>query len=56
MFRITAAFALDSLSPEKLNTKDKFDIILNMEIVEHVDDVNLFIKNCTKFLKKDRKI
>ena len=40
-------------SPEKLNTKDKFDIILNMEIVEHVDDVNLFIKNCAKFLKKD---
>ena len=40
-------------SPEKLNTKDKFDIILNMEIVEHVDDVNLFIQSCVKFLKKD---
>ena len=40
-------------SPEKLFTKDKFDIILNMEIVEHVDDVNFFIKNCVKFLKKN---
>ncbi len=40
-------------SPEKLNTKDKFDVILNMEIVEHVDDVNFFIKNCSKFLKRN---
>ena len=40
-------------SPEKLNTKDKFDIILNMEIVEHVDDVNFFIKESSKFLKKN---
>ena len=40
-------------SPEKLKVKDKFDIILNMEIVEHVDDVNFFIKNCSKFLKRN---
>ena len=30
----------------------KFDIILNMEIVEHVEDVNIFIRQSSKFLKK----
>ena len=39
-------------SPEKFNTVNKFDIILNMEIVEHVDDVNFFLKSCSKLLKK----
>ena len=29
-------------SPEKFSVKDKFDVILNMEIVEHVEDVNFF--------------
>ena len=29
-------------SPENLKTNEKFDVILNMEIVEHVDDVNFF--------------
>ena len=38
-------------SPEKLKSKDKFDVILNMEIVEHVDNVNFFINQSTKFLK-----
>ena len=40
-------------SPENLNIKDKFDIVLNMEIIEHVDDVNFFMKNSSKFLKKN---
>ncbi len=40
-------------SPEKLTGNDKFDIILNLEIVEHVDNVNLYIKSCHKLLKKD---
>jgi len=39
--------------PEILNTKKKFDVILNMEIVEHVADVNLFIKKSSKLLKKN---
>ena len=39
-------------SPENLKIKTKFDIILNMEIVEHVDDVELFIKESSKFLRK----
>ena len=41
------------LPPEKLNLKKKFDIILNMEIVEHVDDLNLFIKKSSNLLKKN---
>ena len=28
-------------SPENLNFKNEFDVILNMEIVEHVSDVTL---------------
>ncbi len=40
-------------SPENLNSKNKFDVILNMEIVEHVSDVNLFIKSCSKLIKKN---
>ena len=39
-------------SPESLKTSEKFDIILNMEIVEHVENVNFFIKQSSKFLKK----
>ena len=40
-------------SPENLRINKKFDIILNMEIVEHVDDVKLFLRNSSKFLKKN---
>ena len=40
-------------SPENLNDKEKFDIILNLEIVEHVDNVDLYIKSCNKLLKKN---
>ena len=40
-------------SPEKLKIKKKFDVLLMLEIVEHVDDINLFIKQSSKFLKKD---
>ena len=40
-------------SPEKLKIKKKFDVILNMEIVEHVPDLNYFIKSCTKLLNKN---
>ena len=39
-------------SPESLNDIDKFDIILNLEVVEHVDNVNLYIRSCYKLLKK----
>ena len=39
-------------SPENLILEKKFDVILNMEVVEHVDDVNFFIKKSSEFLKK----
>ena len=40
-------------SPEQLEYKEKFDVILNLEIVEHVDNVDLYIKSCYNLLKKD---
>ena len=39
-------------SPENLNSYQKFDVILNMEIIEHVEDVDFFLKSCSKLLKK----
>ena len=39
-------------SPEKLKEKEEFDIILNLEIIEHVEDVNLYIDSCSILLKK----
>ncbi len=40
-------------SPEKLSEKNKFDVILNLEIVEHVEDLDLYLNSCSKLLKKD---
>ena len=40
-------------SPENFKTDMKFDVILNMEIIEHVDNVDLFLKSCSKLLKKN---
>tara|TARA_X000001036_G_scaffold439294_1_gene489867 strand:- start:1791 stop:2519 length:729 start_codon:yes stop_codon:yes gene_type:complete len=40
-------------SPEQFDGKEKFDVILNLEIVEHVDNVGLYIASCYKLLKKD---
>ena len=39
-------------SPENLKFDKKFDVILNMEIVEHVSDINFFIKNCSSLIEK----
>ena len=33
--------------------KTKYDVILNMEVIEHVSDVSLFIKSCSHLLSKD---
>ena len=41
-----------NISPEKLLEKERYDIILNLEIVEHVNDVNLYLKSCYSLLKK----
>ena len=40
-------------SPERLKITKKFDVILNMEIVEHVEDIDFFLKSCSKLLKKN---
>ena len=40
-------------SPEKFEEYEKFDVILNLEIVEHVEDVDLYFKSCAKLLKKN---
>ncbi len=38
-------------SPENFKTEIKFDVILNMEIVEHVENIDFFLKSCAKLLK-----
>ena len=40
-------------SPEQLDEREKFDIILNLEIVEHVDNLDLYLKSCYRLLKKN---
>ena len=39
-------------SPENLKFNNKFDVILNMEVVEHVSNVDLFIQNCSMLIEK----
>ena len=41
-------------SPEKNDLKIKFDVILNLEIIEHVNDVNLFLKSSSEMLVQIR--
>ena len=33
--------------------KTKYDVILNMEVIEHVSDVSLFIKSCSDLLSEN---
>jgi len=37
--------------PENLNTQDKFDVILNLEVIEHVENIDLYLESCFKLLK-----
>ncbi len=37
-------------SPENFKPEKKFDVILNMEIVEHVEDLDFFLKSCSNLL------
>ena len=39
-------------SPEQLKNFKEFDIILNLEVVEHVDNLDLYIKSCSNLLKE----
>jgi len=40
-------------SPENINLKNEFDVVLSMEVIEHVADINLFIEKCSKLIKKN---
>ena len=40
-------------SPESFEAKEKFDVVLNMEIVEHVDNVDFFLLKSSELLKKN---
>ena len=40
-------------SPENLNLKGKFDVVLNMEVIEHVSNVDFFIEKCSSLINKD---
>ena len=40
-------------SPENFDFEKEFDVILNMEVVEHVSDVNLFLKRCSTLIKNN---
>ena len=40
-------------SPENFKLNNEFDVILNMEVIEHVTNTNLFINNCSKLIRKD---
>ena len=45
-YRATTSEALEA-------SGEKFDVILNMEVVEHVSDVNLFMTSCAKMVKPE---
>ena len=40
-------------SPDNFVAKEKFDVVLNMEIVEHVDNVDFFLFKSSQLLKKN---
>jgi len=40
-------------SPEQLKYENKFDIILNLEVIEHVEDVDLYLNSCANLVRKN---
>ncbi len=40
-------------SPEQMLEYNMFDIILNLEVVEHVDNLDLYLTSCSQLLKKN---
>ena len=46
-------FSIDAATPETFKTDIKFDVILNMEIVEHVENVDFFLKSSSELLRKN---
>ena len=41
------------LSYDKIKLNEKFDVILSMEVLEHIDDIGILISNSKKLLKKN---
>ena len=39
-------------SPEQKKIKEKFDVILNLEVVEHVENLDLFLKSASDLLNE----
>jgi len=39
--------------PENFDQQNEFDIILNLEVVEHVENLDLYLSSCFKLLKKN---
>ena len=40
-------------SPEQKEINEKFDVILNLEVLEHVENLDLFLKSASDLLKKN---
>ena len=40
-------------SPENIDLRNKFDVVLSMEVIEHVADINLFIEKCSGLIKRN---
>ena len=40
-------------SPEQLKDLKDFDVILNLEVVEHVENLNLYLSSCNTLIKKN---
>ena len=40
-------------SPERLRKDLKYEVILNLEVVEHVEDLNLYLKSCSELIKNN---
>ena len=39
--------------PENLDQQNEYDIILNLEVVEHVENLDLYLSSCYKLLRKN---
>ena len=52
MFLLSEMIILEEQGYDLRQLNEQFDIILCLEIIEHVADVDLFIKSCARLLKK----
>ena len=43
----------NNVLPENLDLQNEFDIILNLEVVEHVENLDLYLSSCFALLKKN---